>query len=131
MSTSPPTAELRDLFASWLEAIPANDTAFLDERLDESWHYTDYRGHVHGKSDYLHQVGNLIRSDHRTALVEFEARQLDDDIAVAFGRYTSQGTMNNGSVVEQDSRFTAVWSRASGAWRALAHQATNVGEPYA
>jgi hypothetical protein len=130
-NSTPPIDELRDIFAAWLAAIPNNDVAFLGRTLDPTWHYTDHRGHVHDKGAYLHQVGNLIRSDHRTGLVDFEARQLSEHIAVCFGRYTSRGTMNNGSIIEQDSRFTAVWSRETGAWQALAHQATNVGEPYA
>jgi hypothetical protein len=123
------TTELREVFTRWLAAIPARDTAFFEATLDDGWHYTDYRGHVHDKADYLRQVGTLIQSTHRTGLVEFYSRALSDEIVGAFGRYTSVGTMNNGSQVEQDSRFSAVWKLTDGSWKALVHQATNVGEP--
>ncbi|MCW3006267.1 MAG: uncharacterized protein JWP17_893 [Solirubrobacterales bacterium] len=121
-------ATLRELFAGWLRAIPARDLDFLRQTIDEGWVYTDYTGHVHGRAEYLEIIGGLIGDGHETALVDFEARQVADDLYLTTGRYTSRGTLANGKVNEQDSRFTALWARRDGGWRSLAHQATNVTE---
>lgn len=119
-------AELRELFASWLAAIPRHDADLIGELLADEWVYTDYLGTVRDRAAYLDMVKNVVGEGHQTNLVELTARLVRDDLALVTGRYTSRGVFTTGRVNEQDSRFTALWERRQGGWRALAHQATNV-----
>jgi ketosteroid isomerase-like protein len=119
-------ATLRESFAGWLKAIMARDVDALRRVIDEEWIYTDYTGHVHDRAEYFEIVGGLITDGHETSLQDFDARMVSESLALATGRYTSRGTLANGNVNEQDSRFTALWALRDGSWRCLAHQATNV-----
>ena len=126
-----PVVTLRALFESWLRAIPARDLDLIAELLDESWVYVDFTGHVHDRDEYLHIVGDLVGDGHVTELVEFDARPVTADVAVAVGRYVSVGTLTNGFRAVQDSRFTSTWHRHDDhRWRSHSHQATNVGEAF-
>jgi ketosteroid isomerase-like protein len=122
--------ELRSLFTEWLEAIPRHDVEVIKRLLDPDWIYTDYTGHTHDRTEYFEIVGDLVGDSHETELVDFEARMAGADIAIATGRYRVQGTFTNGVVNSQDSRFTSVWRHDRSDWRCLAHQATNIGEPF-
>ena len=119
-------SELRRRQDEWLHGIVENDVDLMRAVLHEDWLYTDFTGHTHSHAVYLAMIDELIGEDFETSLEEFEAYVLNEDLAIARGRYILNGTLGNGSKNEQNSRFTSVWIRDAGRWRMLAHQATNV-----
>ncbi|MGC0366703.1 ketosteroid isomerase-like protein [Rhodococcus sp. 27YEA15] len=123
-------AELRELFTEWLAAIPAQNVEFLRSTINENWVYTDYTGHVHDRAEYLEIIANLVGAKHETELVSFDAHPITADIVICTGHYRSNGTLANGKVNAQDSRFTSVWQKFPAGWQSLVHQATNVGEAF-
>ncbi|HZF56224.1 MAG TPA: nuclear transport factor 2 family protein [Polyangiaceae bacterium] len=120
-------AEIEAIFKNWFEALLRHDVAFFERTLDDKWVYTNIDGNVLGKEDYI-ELLESIPPDVSITCGEVAVR-LHDDIAIAFGYYTVSGVLTDGTDVTSSTRFTSVWKRAGGAWRSLAHHATNTDKP--
>jgi ketosteroid isomerase-like protein len=112
--------DLEALFREWLAAIPG-DPDYFRRTLADDWVYVDVGGGVRGKEDYIPYV-QAVPPGVRLELDTLRARLLGD-VAVVHGDYRVLADAG----VEMPTRFTAVWTREGGGWRARAHHATVVG----
>ena len=123
MSTEPIRQELQELYATWFAALGEEDPAFFERTLSDDWHYTDVRGRNRGKQEYLEYIAP-IRSDVAVnRIVDLVVRPFGS-LVLVHGDYVVAEAFAppEGST----TRFTALWQREDGVWRALAHHATVV-----
>ena len=117
-------AEIRRLDREWNEAYPRRDLAALGRVLADDWLCIDGRGLVITKEELLERV--------RTAPPQFDEHRFDEfslrlfgDAAVVTGRLSGSGA-DEGGPFSFSQRFTRVYARRGGAWRAVATQVTPV-----
>ncbi len=116
--------EIRRLDREWNEAYPRRDLAALGRVLADDWCCIDGRGLRITKEELLERV--------RTAPPQFDEHRFDEfdlrlfgDAAVVTGRLSGSGT-DEGGHFSFSQRFTRVYARRGGAWRAVATQVTPV-----
>jgi Domain of unknown function (DUF4440) len=111
---------LIDLEHRWVEALRTHDTAALDRLLDDRFVDATYRGALRTKSEVLSgpPAGGPY---HSIRLEELTVRRAGRAAAVVTGVNVLQGTTADDLV---RVRFTDVFVRDHGAWRALSAQET-------
>ncbi len=116
-------AELWKLYGDWFAALPGQDNAFFERVLSDDWYYTNVLGEVRGKREYLTYIAPIGPEVPPNRLVELIVRPFEP-IVLVHGLYviSDKAAPPGGS----DTRFTAVWIRRGGEWKALAHHATSV-----
>ncbi|MDQ2944170.1 MAG: nuclear transport factor 2 family protein [Candidatus Dormibacteraeota bacterium] len=123
LSTEQIEKELRQLYEDWFLAIPRRNPSFFERILSDDWYYTNYVGEVRGKREYLEYIAPIDPNVPPNRLVELVVRPFDQFVIV-HGRYVvSDKYAPPGG---PDTRFTAVWVRRGGEWKALTHHATTV-----
>ena len=123
LSTTQIHAELSVLYEQWFAAIPSQDHAFFERVLSDDWYYTTYLGAVMGKREYLPYIAPVGPHVPPNRLVELIVRPFEP-IVVVHGLYVVSDEF--APPAGPDTRFTAVWVRRDGEWKALAHHATSV-----
>lgn len=123
LSTEQIDAELRKLYEDWFLAIPRQDHSFFERVLSDDWHYTNYFGEVRGKREYLTYIAPVRADVPPNRLVELVVRPFMP-IVIVHGLYMVSDEF--APPAGPDTRFTAVWERRDGKWKALAHHATTV-----
>lgn len=115
--------DLLQLYAEWFSALGGDDQTFFERTLADDWHYTDVRGRNRGKQDYLGYIAPLRSDVPVNRIVDLVVRPFGS-LVLVHGDYVVGEAFAppEGST----TRFTAVWQREDGAWRALAHHATVV-----
>ena len=121
MSTEPIRQELLEQYEQWFTALGQDDPSFFERTLSDDWHYTDVRGTNRGKQEYLVYIAPLRSDVPVNRVVDLVVREFGD-VVLVHGDYEvgEQFAPPEGST----TRFTAVWRRQDGEWRALAHHAT-------
>jgi hypothetical protein len=121
MSTNETREQLWQLYEEWFAALATDDPTFFEETLSEDWHYTDVRGKNRTKQDYLAYIAP-IRADAPVNRMTSMVVRTFGSLALVHGSYEIAEVLAppEGST----TRFTALWERRNGAWRALAHHAT-------
>lgn len=127
MTPEQATNECKALMEAWMAALLGRDVAFFERTLDDSWIYTTTRGERLGKQDYIGALA-LVPPNASIQLLELAA-QLHGEIAIVIGRYETCGVLLDGRDIRSSTRFTAVWKRVLGGFRALVHHATDIAEP--
>jgi ketosteroid isomerase-like protein len=118
-ATAPSAAFFTDLEHRWVAALQAHDTAALNEILDDSFVDSTFRGGTRTKHDVL--TGPPAGGAYKSV-------RLDDVNVRAYGRDTVIVTGVNvlsgpaGDTVRV--RFTDVFRKSTGRWRAVAAQET-------
>jgi hypothetical protein len=123
VSTELIRAELWNLYGDWFAAIPRQDHSFFERILSDDWHYTNYLGEVRGKGEYLAYIAPVGADVPPNRLVELIVRPFEP-IVLVHGLYVVSDEF--APPAGPDTRFTAVWIRRDGEWKALAHHATTV-----
>ena len=116
-------AEMWRLYEEWFSAIPGDDRSFFERVLADDWHYTNYYGEVRGKAEYLELIAPIAAGSPANRMVELVARP-NDPVVLVHGLYVIPEPFAPAGGSSQ--RFTAVWIRREGGWKALAHHATTV-----
>jgi hypothetical protein len=118
-ASAPPPQEVDALRR---EAMVHADVATLRELFADGLRYGHANGEVHAKEELLGLLGSG-RLDYRAIRIEeIETRELAGALVVT-GRQTIE-LRASGRDVTSHSVFTAVYSRADGAWRLVAYQST-------
>lgn len=118
-ASAPPPAEID---AARRKAMVHADVVALRELLADGLRYGHANGEVHAKEELLGLLGSG-RLDYRSIEIEeIETRELAGALVVT-GRQTID-VRASGRDVTSHSVFTAVYSRADGAWRLVAYQST-------
>jgi Domain of unknown function (DUF4440) len=111
---------LVDLEHRWVEALRTHDAAVLDRLLDDRFVDSTYRGALRTKNEVL--TGPPAGGPyHSLRLEELAVRRAGRDAAVVTGVNVLQGATAADRV---RVRFTDVFVRDHGAWRALSAQET-------
>ena len=115
-----PDAYFVDLEHRWLDALAKHDIAALDALLDDSFVDSTFRGAVRTKHDVLTgpPAGGAYRS---IRLDDLAVRRYGSDTAIVTGVNVLQGTAPDDIV---RVRFTDVFVRKDGRWRAVSAQET-------
>jgi ketosteroid isomerase-like protein len=115
--------DLLRLYEQWFTALGQEDPSFFERTLSDDWHYTDVRGRNRGKQEYLEYIAPLRSDVPVNRIVEMVVRPFGE-LVLVHGDYVVGEAFAppEGST----TRFTAVWRRENGTWRALAHHATVV-----
>ena len=113
--------ELQELYEEWFTALGREDPSFFERTLSDDWHYTDVRGRNRGKQEYLEYIAPLRSDVPVNRVVDLLVRPFGD-LVLVHGDYEvgEEFAPPEGST----TRFTALWQRGDGTWRALAHHAT-------
>ena len=116
-------ADLSKLYEEWFAAIPGHDHAFFERVLSDDWHYTNILGEVRGKREYLSYIAPIASDVPPNRLVELVVRPFEP-IVIVHGLYLVADEF--APPAGPSTRFTAVWIRVDGEWKALTHHATTV-----
>jgi ketosteroid isomerase-like protein len=121
MTTDSVHQDLLKLYEEWFTALGQDDPSFFERTLSDDWHYTDVRGRNRGKQEYLEYIAPLRSDVPVNRIVEMVVRPFGE-LVLVHGDYVVGEAFAppEGST----TRFTAVWQRQDGTWRALAHHAT-------
>ena len=118
---------LREIDREWNEAYPNRDVEALDRIIADDWKCIDGAGRVVTKQQLLERVGANPSPFDSHEFDEIDLR-LFGDAAVVTGRLAGRGRSEGGDFsVEQ--RYTRVYVRRAGVWRAVATQVTVVSDP--
>jgi ketosteroid isomerase-like protein len=101
--------------------VATDDPTFFEATLAEDWHYTDVRGKDRTKQDYLAYIAPITADAPVNRMTSMVVRTFGS-LALVHGSYEVAEALAppEGST----TRFTALWDRRDGTWRALAHHAT-------
>lgn len=121
MTTESVRQDIWRLYEEWFAALGQEDQTFFERNLADDWHYTDVRGKNRGKQEYLEYIAPLRSDVPVNRVVDLVIREFGD-LVLLHGDYEVGETFAppEGST----TRFTAVWQRQDGGWKALAHHAT-------
>lgn len=119
-----PERILVELNRRWMQAYVRGDIAFLREYMAESYVGTFPDGSVHSKHGELEALASGRIAIEEMAPEEMRV-QLYADTAVLTGRSRVRANVGQARV-EGALRFTDVWIRTDGGWRAAASHVTRV-----
>jgi ketosteroid isomerase-like protein len=121
----PPTSRDNALFAresEWVQALVKRDTAALAELLDTSFVLTTSAPHLIARATYLEEAGRFERTIEDLSLRDRRLRRYGA-AAVTTGEATIVGT-NAGVPFGMVVRYSNVFVRQQGTWRAVSSQTT-------
>jgi ketosteroid isomerase-like protein len=115
---------LRKLEKEWDNAIVSRDLTLLDRILNDDFQYIDSAGDVHSKSDIIQGVKSS------TATIEpFETEDVQTRIygttGILTGRFTQKVTYE-GKTYSGQFRYTDVYVKQEGSWRAVSAHASRI-----
>jgi ketosteroid isomerase-like protein len=118
--------ELTKLEQDRAQANVKGDTAFLDQNTADDYTFVSPRGVLRTKAQML--------ADFKSGEIKFDGYDLDDlqarvygDTAVVTGRSTQKGKAY-GQDAAGHYRFTRVYVKQDGKWKAVAFQSTRIAE---
>jgi ketosteroid isomerase-like protein len=116
--------ELRKVEREWDAAIVSRDVAALDRILSEDFRYIDSAGDVHSKNDIVQGVKSS------EAVIEpFETEDVQvriyGDTAVLTGRFMQKASYQ-GKTYSGQFRYTDIYVRQGGLWRAVSAHASRI-----
>ena len=127
----PPSGEqqVRKLTDVWEQAHAARDTETLDGLLDAGYVYTDATGLLQTRKEYLNSV---FKSPDISRVSKFTTSgvvvRIVGATAIVTGESSWKGrARGKGQFLTSAYRFTDVWVKRDGSWRAVATQGTKVG----
>src|SRR5918911_57462 len=116
-------SELRRIDREWNEAYPRRDVEALGRILADDWACIDGAGRLVSKRELIERVASNPNP--------FDSHEFDEftlhvygDAAVVTGRLTGEGRDDGGEAFSLRQRYTRVYARRAGAWRAVATQVT-------
>ena len=114
--------ELRRLDREWNEAYPRRDLATLERIIADDWTCIDGAGERIGKAELLERIASSASriESHEFDEVEF---RFYGDAAIVTGRLTGAGRDEEGPI-SFSQRYTRVYVKRGGTWRAVATQVT-------
>ncbi|HYH86162.1 MAG TPA: nuclear transport factor 2 family protein [Pyrinomonadaceae bacterium] len=113
---------LRQLDREWNEAYPRRDVATLERVIADDWMCIDGAGERIGKAELLERVASGASRLESHVFDEMELR-IYGDAAIVTGRLTGKGRDEEGQL-SFSQRYTRVYVKRDGAWRAVATQVT-------
>ena len=120
------THRLLDLDQARARALVESDIATLERITADGYSHVETNGTVRGKADFL---DSLRRGDVRfdTFVIEASHVRIFGDTAVLTGSYHDTIRTPQGAQRTKHARHIRVYVRTDGCWRAVAHQATEIG----
>jgi ketosteroid isomerase-like protein len=118
--------QLRELEQRLIKAWLNHDWDVVDAILDDDWTVTDPGGRVLTKAQVIAEAKTGERKIDSGAIDEVKVRDFGD-FAVVTGRTTASGNYQ-GNDFSVRLRFTDVFVKRSGEWRAVASQGTLLPE---
>src|SRR5262245_9037936 len=118
---------LRQIDREWNEAYPARNIEALDRIIADDWMCIDGKGRLISKQQLLESVRANPNPFSSHKFDEFQLR-IFGDTAIVTGRLRGQGR-NAAGDFNLEQRYTRVYARRAGEWRAVATQVTLVTEP--
>jgi ketosteroid isomerase-like protein len=118
--------EVKKLNLQWMESYVRRDIAFLDRYLADDYVSTFPDGTILDKQGEIESL-----KSGEIALTEMTPSEMNvrtyGEVAVITGRSTSKANVK-GQEISGEYRFTDVWVKQSGHWRAVASQVTRIAE---
>jgi ketosteroid isomerase-like protein len=115
---------LRQIDREWNEAYPNRDIEALNRIIADDWKCIDGKGHVVYKQQLLARISSNPNPFASHEFDEFDLRMFGN-VAIVTGRLTGKGRNDAGDFT-LEQRFTRVYVRREGVWRAVATQVTLV-----
>ena len=112
--------EILDIEDEHHRAIQSRDRAALNRILADNWAYTNERGEVLTKAQWIANVVDRRLTFDTVAHDDFRIDLFGDDVAALTGRSTST-LRYEGKVSRGPRRFGLVWQKRNGEWKLLAH----------
>jgi ketosteroid isomerase-like protein len=114
---------LRDAEHQWMEAFKNRDQNTLNRILDEGFSFTDDRGQLFTKTQYIDAAARAIVVESYTS--DDMTVRIFGDTAVVAGRWSGKMTID-GKDSSGAFRYTDTFVRRVGRWRAVASQNTRM-----
>ena len=114
--------ELKEIQQRLIKAWVSKDRQTIDSLLAEDWRVTDPAGNVLTKAQVMKELDSGDRKLESGAINDVDVR-LYGNVAVVTGRTEATGSYQ-GNKASVKLRFTDVFVKRSGRWRAVASQAT-------
>jgi len=119
--------KLKQMERQRAEALMKGDAAFIERTTADDYTMITSSGQLRNKRRAL--------GDLKSGEVKFQSADVDDlevrvygDTAVVTGRHT-QRAQSGGTDISGQYRFTRVYVKQKGQWKAVAYQATRINEP--
>jgi len=120
-------SQLKEMEKQRAEALMKGDAGFFDRTTADDYTMITSSGQLRNKA---RAMGDL-----KSGAVKFESAEVDDlevrvygDTAVVTGRH-SQKAQSAGNDISGQYRFTRVYVKQKGQWKAVAYQATRIAKP--
>ena len=117
---------LRQIDREWNEAYPNRNIEALNRIIADDWKCIDGTGRVVSKQQLLERVSANPNPFASHEFDEFDMR-IFGDTAIITGRLSGKGRNDTGDF-SLEQRYTRVYVRRAGEWRAIATQVTVVSE---
>ena len=118
--------ELRKLEKEWDQAIVTRDIPALEGILGDDFEFIDFAGNVHSKADIIEGVKTS-----KATIEPFETEDLHVRVygatAILTGRFT-QKAVYEGKTYSGQFRYTDVYVKQGGSWRAVSAHASRIPE---
>jgi ketosteroid isomerase-like protein len=124
--------EVLRLQAAFYQAYAKGDSASIDRLLAADYTHNDLRGGLKDRMGYMAYIDS-VASAIKSGTVKIDSSGLDDlrvrvygDTAVATGRWSASGAKEGSDQDSEQLRFTYVWVKGAGRWKAVAGQVTPI-----
>ena len=118
--------ELKEIQQRLIKAWVSRDRATIDALLNDDWRVTDPAGQVLTKAQVMKELDSGDRKLESGSIDDVDVR-LYGNVAVVTGRTEATGSYQ-GNKATVRLRFTDVFVKRKGTWRAVASQATVLGQ---
>ena len=118
--------ELRQVEKKWDTAIVARDIPVLDDILNDDFQFIDSAGNVHSKAEILEGIKSSKATTEPFETEDVQVR-VYGTTAILTGRFT-QRVIYEGKTYTGQFRYTDVYVKREGSWRAVSAHASRIPE---
>jgi uncharacterized protein (TIGR02246 family) len=115
---------IKDIEAKWAAASLKSDPEAVASLVSDDWTATSPDGKVQTKADMVEMTKKSKLT--KSAASDIKVKQLGPDVAVATGIWSGAGTDAEGKKFETSERWTDVFAKKNGEWKAVASQSTTI-----
>jgi ketosteroid isomerase-like protein len=115
---------LKDIENKWAAAALKGDTQTISAVVSDDWSGTNPEGKTQTKSEMIEDTKKAKLT--KSSVDDIKVKSLGGDTAVVTGTWSGAGTGADGKAFDTTERWTDVFVKKNGEWKAVASQSTTV-----
>jgi hypothetical protein len=115
---------LKDIENKWAAAALKGDSETISAVVADDWSGTNPLGKVQSKSDMIEETKKAKLT--KSSVGDMKVRSLGGNAAVVTGTWSGAGTDGDGKKFETTERWTDIFAKNNGEWKAVSSQSTTV-----